>query len=69
MSRKHRAAYNTFSGTFSNTIIKEWTEMAAKWQTDHDAPNPFEETTIGEQAKAFPHSIQSPNIINRDNAR
>jgi hypothetical protein len=47
-SKKHRALLNALSATFPPQTVAEWTQMVEDWQDDASAPNPFEETALGQ---------------------
>ena len=46
-SEKHHAVFTMFSSTFPDEIVAEWSNMVALWQNDKDAPDPFDEPTLG----------------------
>lgn len=51
-SRKHRAAFNALTLTFSPERIQEWTDMINRWQEDpeHKTENPYEDVEVGKGA-------------------
>ena len=45
-SEKHRAVFTTFSSTFPDKIMAEWSNMVVLWQNDKDAPDLFDKPTL-----------------------
>jgi hypothetical protein len=53
MRAKHVAIFERFSGKFSPSVVKKWTEMVEKWEADQKKPNPYSESVIGEPGAVF----------------
>lgn len=64
VSKKHRALLNALSATFYPQTVAEWTQMVEDWQEDASAPNPFEETALGQW-----HFFSSSYVVTYRNLR
>jgi hypothetical protein len=43
MKAKHQDAFQTFSSTFTPSVIAKWSRMVEEWEIDRTKPNPYEE--------------------------